>query len=65
MKERIDFVFDTKENCCGCYACFSVCPVNAIEMKDDNEGFDYPVIIAEKCIGCLMCRKVCPFIVNE
>ena len=29
-------------NCVGCYACCSVCPVSAIIMQEDMEGFRYP-----------------------
>ena len=46
--------------CSGCTACMSVCPVNAIEMVRDSEGFKYPVINKEKCIDCKKCIKVCP-----
>lgn len=28
-----------KKNCCGCSACYSICPKNCIEMKADEEGF--------------------------
>ena len=31
-------------NCCGCQACVSICPVHAIEMKENEEGFLYPVV---------------------
>ena len=44
--------------CCGCGACYSVCPVGAIEMKEDNEGFLYP-FINSNCIKCKKCMKVC------
>ena len=53
-------LFEKKEDCCGCSACFSICPKEAISMQEDTEGFDYPVIDFDKCIGCLMCEKVCP-----
>ena len=51
---------DIKENCCGCTACKNICPVNAIEMKEDKEGFLYPIVNEEKCIKCELCKKVCP-----
>lgn len=51
---------DVKENCCGCTACKNICPVNAIEMKEDKEGFLYPIVNEEKCIKCELCKKVCP-----
>ena len=30
-----------KENCTGCAACYSVCPVHCINMNRDEEGFLY------------------------
>ena len=53
-----------KNKCTGCTACYSICPVNAIEMKEDNEGFIYPVIDENKCTKCGICEKTCPCI-NE
>lgn len=49
-----------KEICSGCSACANVCPVNAITMKPDSEGFEYPEIDFEKCINCGKCCKICP-----
>ena len=49
----------TKEKCYGCYACKEICPVGAIKMKLDKEGFRYPVTDKEKCTNCGMCTKVC------
>ncbi len=49
-----------KKNCCGCTACYCVCPVSAISMVADNEGFFYPQIDITKCINCGKCEKVCP-----
>ena len=33
-----------KEMCTGCGACQNICAVHAIEMKENYEGFKYPVI---------------------
>ena len=57
---NLPILYKSKENCCGCFACFSICPCNAIDMIEDIEGFVYPVVDAEKCIGCHQCEKVCP-----
>lgn len=54
-------VFEQKERCSGCTACQHVCPVGAISMIPDEEGFLYPEIDEEKCIECDRCREVCPF----
>lgn len=54
-----------KSNCCGCHACFSKCPKNAIEMIEDEKGFKYPQIDKEKCINCGLCDKVCPILSNK
>lgn len=59
-RERI-ILFEKKENCCGCSACYAVCPVQAITMKPDKEGFLYPIIDKYKCIGCHQCLNVCTF----
>lgn len=58
--EIVPDLYATKEKCCGCSACLNVCPKGAIEMKEDKEGFLYPVIDKNKCIGCKSCIRVCP-----
>lgn len=58
-KDMIDVV-GVKADCSGCHACFSVCPVQAIEMRPDREGFLYPVISQEQCIHCDACKRACP-----
>lgn len=58
MKSPI--LFDNKEECCGCAACFTVCPRQAISMVADEEGFDYPRIDRIKCVSCKICVKLCP-----
>lgn len=54
-----------KEDCCGCTACANACPVNAISMKTDEEGFLYPDVNTQICIGCNKCESVCPIEDNK
>lgn len=54
-------LFDGYEDCCGCTACYAVCPVNAISMEPNEEGFLYPFINADKCVRCYQCVSVCAF----
>lgn len=50
-----------KSSCCGCGACYAVCPVGAIEMKPDREGFLYPEVDSGRCVRCHKCMQVCVF----
>lgn len=50
-----------KSDCCGCTACASICPHDAIEMKPDVLGFLYPEVNVDKCVECGLCEKVCAF----
>lgn len=48
-----------KNSCCGCEACRQICPVQCIEMQEDEEGFLYPKVVDE-CIQCGKCLSACP-----
>lgn len=60
MEKEIPVLYNKKEECCGCTACFAICTKSAIKMVEDEEGFEYPHINTEKCIKCYMCVNVCP-----
>lgn len=55
-------VLASRELCTGCAACYSCCPVDAIEMHADDEGFLCPVVDNNTCMGCGKCADVCPVI---
>lgn len=48
------------KHCAGCGACTSICPVSAITMTRDSEGFLTASIDQEACIHCGLCEKTCP-----
>lgn len=48
-------------DCCGCTACVSICPHNAIKMKPDALGFLYPHVDTSNCTNCGLCEKICAF----
>ena len=50
--------------CCGCGSCKAVCPVNAIDVEMDTDGFYSAKINNEKCISCGKCTGVCPYANN-
>ena len=48
------------EQCTGCCVCQNICPVDAITMCENGEGFIHPVINETKCVDCGLCTKKCP-----
>lgn len=56
----IDHLIKTVKLCTACETCMASCPKDAIEMKEDAEGFLRPFINSDICIGCKKCLNVCP-----
>ena len=54
-----------KQDCCGCTACVQVCPKRCISLKEDEEGFFYPLVDVTHCIDCDLCVKTCPVIQHK
>lgn len=44
-----------KQKCIACCGCVSICPVEAISLKDGKAFID-----KKKCIHCGSCASVCP-----
>lgn len=49
---------ETILDCTGCGACNAICPVSAIEIRLNKEGFLSPHV-NERCINCGLCQQVC------
>lgn len=45
--------------CSGCGGCVEVCPVGAIRLKRDAQGFYRAMVDEKSCIGCGLCVKSC------
>lgn len=74
-KESLSFIIDSlgrvnvknhshvreqiKNDCNGCGLCENICPRNAVSMRQDSEGYTYPVVDESKCIKCGLCLDEC------
>lgn len=64
-EKQVPDLCSVKAACCGCAACYSVCPVEAITMEVDEKGFPYPKINVDVCIRCQKCIKICAFKIDK
>ena len=60
MKRKVKVSLASSSACLGCAACVSICPIDAIRMEEDKEGFLNPRIDSSLCFGCQKCEKTCP-----
>mgnify|MGYP006065711755 CR=1 FL=1 len=44
--------------CAGCMACVDICPVDAIQIKDEIKSYNAEIDM-DKCIHCNLCKNVC------
>ena len=56
----LDKISAIGRTCTGCSLCKNICPVGAIEMLPNEDGFIRPKIDSGKCIHCEKCEKKCP-----
>lgn len=54
-----------RDLCTGCEACVQGCPVEAITMENDEEGFLRPVLQTDMCTGCGLCAHICPALTSR
>ncbi len=46
--------------CCGCGSCKEACPVSAINIKMNEQGFYQASVDDKLCVNCGKCISVCP-----
>ena len=70
LEEAVNYEYDEAKSkdysvtdlCCGCGACATICPMNAIIVNKNQDGFEHFIIDQDKCIHCGSCKTVCPMI---
>lgn len=58
-KKEVTVADFRKKSCCGCGLCTQVCPKKCIELRQDDEGFYYPIVNEGQCVKCGRCVQKC------
>ncbi len=53
-------VLDVTKSCVGCGACAEACPVDALTLAHNADGFYEATLANDACVDCGKCVKVCP-----
>lgn len=53
-------ILDLEKKCTGCAACADTCPVDALSVVQNENGFFVPSLNETLCVDCGKCVKVCP-----
>lgn len=57
--EKNNITDNSSLHCTGCGVCVISCPVNALNIALNSEGFYIPFLDETKCTNCGLCKKVC------
>lgn len=60
-KRKVPELCKDVSECCGCAACYAICPRSAISMVSDEYGYLIPKINEKRCVRCGLCIQVCAF----
>ncbi len=52
-------ILNDMNQCYGCGACENACPVGAITLRYNDEGFLHANVDDDKCVNCMKCKNVC------
>lgn len=55
----LDFIKEEK-NCTACGVCVNICPRHCISLKEDENGFLFPIKDESSCNNCGLCKIMCP-----
>ncbi|MDD4836577.1 MAG: Coenzyme F420 hydrogenase/dehydrogenase, beta subunit C-terminal domain [Dethiosulfovibrio sp.] len=64
MKKDPAILLIGSKACTGCLGCVDACPVNALSVVLDEEGF-YRPIVGDSCTKCGVCADHCPVLIPK